>query len=108
MRTRAAGSAFSPSPSLNRKLRREEVDVGSASCPLHMGSVLLESKRGGGASFRSRDGPSGHGPTLTGEPGHNVGDLLRRQWLSGDVLAPVRLSQVRPAGDHRGAKRLIA
>src|SRR5262245_52970972 len=48
------------------------------------------------------------GSALRHEPGHHVGDVLRRHRLVRRVSPPVRLPEVLPAGDRRRAQRLVA
>src|SRR5216683_7215385 len=86
MPTRAAASAFSPSPSLNRKPRREDVS-------LHIASALR---------------PARNRPTMPDEPRYEVRNLLGRERLPRQVVPPVGLAQVRSPSNHRGSQGLIA
>ena len=52
--------------------------------------------------------PTHHGLALRHEPGHHIGNLLRRQRLAWDVGAPVRHPKVYSASNHRCPQGLIA
>src|SRR5262245_27435969 len=94
--TSVAASTLRHRPSVNRKLRREDVDGGSDSCPVHVDSALTSYGR-----------PSGDRLTMTDDPRHEVGNVLRRQRLARHVASPIGLAQVGSTGDHCGANRLI-
>src|SRR5258706_12469537 len=46
--------------------------------------------------------------SLRGQPGDDVRHLLRGHRPPRDVAAPVRRAQIGPAGNHGGAKALVA
>src|SRR5215831_3233741 len=55
-----------------------------------------------------RQNASGHRATLSGEPGHDVGDLPLAERLARRVAAPVRHAEIAPPGDDRRPQILIA
>src|SRR5262245_32184130 len=108
----APAMALSPTPRTVSIWRRETLPglgevwlpallslVGSAIGILLVAGLLL----GGGDGIRL----AGSRYAMGGQPGYDIGHLLRGHWLVGDAIAPIGMAEVGTPGNNGRAQALV-